>query len=139
MRSNSNMMWLRIRTSLFLILMAFASRAEAQDARLPLLSEEIRTVLERDGVEAAQARFDEIFPDQKGEYEIDTQALGELAAEYVKAGDYEAGQAVARMMAEISQETMMSSGMMPADAAEAARAERDRAERKPSEPKRAGP
>jgi hypothetical protein len=39
-----------------------ASTGMAQDQRKPLLSEEIRRVLEADGPEAAQRRFDEIFP-----------------------------------------------------------------------------
>jgi hypothetical protein len=49
------------------------------------------------------------------------------------AGDYESGQAVAGMIARISQDMMTSSGMMPATDAEAARGAREQREQENSE------
>ena len=52
----------------------------------------------------------------------------------MQAGDYEKGQAVMTMVAAISQDMMMNSGMMPASAAEAMRAEREEAKKAEAEP-----
>jgi hypothetical protein len=129
-----NPTWLRSATSAVLLFTAFAAQAAAQQADHPLLSQEIRTVLERDGVEAAQARFEQIYPAQKDQYEIDMKGMAELGSGYMQAGDYEKGQAVMAMVAAISRDMMTSSGMMPANAAEAMQAEREREEEKEAEP-----
>ena len=53
--------------------LAFAPGADAQETRL--LSAEIRSVLEKDGAGAAKKRFEEIYPDQSDQYEMDLQDL----------------------------------------------------------------
>jgi hypothetical protein len=79
-----------------------ASTGMAQDQRKPLLSEEIRRVLEADGPEAAQRRFDEIFPDQADRFEIDMPAMGQLAADRGQAGDMESLQVIYEMIATLT-------------------------------------
>jgi len=88
--------------ALVLILGLFpASAARAQDK--PLLSAEIRKVLESDGIEAATKRFDEIYPEQKDAYEIDVKGLAELSTGYMQTGKMEAGMAVLQMTSRITQ------------------------------------
>ena len=89
-----------------LLLQTTAPNVRAQDDSKPLLSEEIRSALEADGPEAAQHRFDEIFPDQADRYEMDMQGLGELAAELIQANDMESVQALYGMIATLSQAQM---------------------------------
>jgi hypothetical protein len=126
-------MWLRTVTPLLFLFSTFVAPAAAQESGPPLLSKEIRTVLERDGVAAAQARFKAIYPAQKDQYEIDMKGMAELGSEYMQAGDYEKGQAVMAMVSVISRDMMTSSGMMSAEAAEAMRAEREREEAEKAE------
>ena len=78
-----------------LLCVLFAVPATAQDR--PLLSAEIRTVLEEDGLEAAQQRFEELYPAQQDQYEPDTNGLFEVAGGYMQAGDMETGQALMEM------------------------------------------
>ena len=78
-----------------LLCVLFAVPATAQDR--PLLSAEIRTVLEEDGLEAAQQRFEELYPEQQDQYEPDTNGLFEIASGYMQAGDMETGQALMEM------------------------------------------
>ena len=96
------------RVILFLLLMSVAlPSAFAQEAEpKPLLSEEIRTILERDGAEAATKRFNEIFPAAKGKYELDQDGFGELAAEKMKNGDFATGQVLLEMLSRIVQESL---------------------------------
>jgi hypothetical protein len=74
----------------------------AQEPEKPLLSEEIRGALERDGAKAAQRRFDEIYPAQKDRYEIDVKGLAELAAECSASGDQVAAHLICRMTSVIT-------------------------------------
>lgn len=125
--------WRAAALSVVFVLTAFAGQATAQNTDRPLLSEEIRTVLKADGAAAAERRFNEIFPAENDEYQIDVKGLADLAQEYMMAGDYESGQAVAAMIARISQEMMTSSGMMPTVHSEATSAAREQRERENSE------
>jgi hypothetical protein len=75
--------------------MLFAGPATAQDRAL--LSAEIETVLEEEGLEAAQQRFEELYPAQQDQYEPDTTGLFEIASGYMQAGDMETGQALMEM------------------------------------------
>jgi hypothetical protein len=78
-----------------LLCLLFAVPAAAQDRAL--LSAEIRTVLEEEGLEAAQQRFEELYPAQQDQYEPDTTGLFEIASGYMQAGDMETGQALMEM------------------------------------------
>jgi hypothetical protein len=69
----------------------------------PSLANEIRQTLEASGVEAARQRFAEIYPERRDEFDIDMQTLGNLGAEYMKAGNMDAGMAVIEMTTTISQ------------------------------------
>jgi hypothetical protein len=111
----------------------FAAHVAAQESERPLLSEEIRTVLERDGVEAAERRFEEIFPAQKEEYEIDMQGMSQMAVDYMTGGNGEAGEAIMNMVAVITQDMVAGSGMIPPEAVEAARLEQEQTKNVPSE------
>ena len=89
----------------------------AQSATKPRLSEEIRTVLEKDGPEAADRRFKEIFPEHKDEWEVDFEGLAKLGMEVMQSGDMAAGQTVLGMIAVVQQDLLTSSGMtIPAEA-----------------------
>jgi hypothetical protein len=129
-----NPTWLRAAAVLLLLVTASSAPAAAQDPDRPLLSQEIRTLLERDGIEAARNRFEAIFPAQKDKYEIDMQGMAEMGAEYMQAGDYQRAEAVMQMVGVITQNMAANSGMMQAGAA--ASGKRERAESKPSEPAR---
>lgn len=69
----------------------------------PRLSDEISAALDAGGVEAAKRRFAQIYPANKDDYELDFQALGELGADYMKAGDMPAGMAVMEMTSTLGQ------------------------------------
>jgi hypothetical protein len=69
----------------------------------PPLSEEIRHVLDSKGVEAAKARFAEIFPAKQEQYTLDPEVFAKLGSEYMQAGDMEAGGALLEMMGAITQ------------------------------------
>ena len=86
---------LRKASAFGLLCLLSAVPAAAQDR--PLLSAEIRTVLEEDGLEAAQQRFEELYPAQQDQYEPDTNGLFEVAGGYMQAGDMETGQALMEM------------------------------------------
>lgn len=83
----------------------------AQDALKPLLSEEIRGVMERDGPEAAERRFHEIFPTEKDAWEVDIQGLAALGTGFMQKGDMAAAETVLTMVASITQETMAAGGL----------------------------
>lgn len=81
-----------------------ASAACAQTpapAEKPLLSEVIRTALDAEGEQAARARFAEIVPDRKDDFDIDPEAFGLLASGYVQAGDMARAQVVFDLMTEL--------------------------------------
>lgn len=105
-------------TGVLFLVVALASPAVAagQEAtRKPLLSEEIRAVLERDGAEAAQRRFDEIFPAHKDDYEVDVKGFVELANEYIQAGDASTAQTIMQMSTAIAHDMIAgASTQMPA-------------------------
>ncbi|MBT8054688.1 MAG: hypothetical protein HKN57_00865 [Xanthomonadales bacterium] len=74
----------------------------AQDK--PQLSEEIRKVIETQGVEAAKQRFAELYPSQKDAYTVDMQAMMQLGQEYMVAGDMDKGMQVMEMAALMAQD-----------------------------------
>jgi hypothetical protein len=86
---------LRKASAFGLLCLLSAVPAAAQDRAL--LSAEIRTVLEEEGLEAAQHRFEELYPAQQDQYEPDTTGLFEIAGGYMQAGDMETGQALMEM------------------------------------------
>jgi hypothetical protein len=98
--------------SLLLLFLAMlqAPFATAQDK--PLLSQEVRRVIEERGVPAAKARFAEIYPSQQDRYEIDMQGMLGLIGEFMSAGNTDASQAAAEMMATINQD--MIAALVPA-------------------------
>lgn len=116
-----------------LILHTAALEATAQEESKPLLSEEIRRVLEADGPGAAQRRFDEIFPDEADRYQIDMQAFGKLASGRMQAGDLESAQVLYGMLSTLGQ--AQAAELMPEVAAAAAaqkEADREAAEASPT-------
>ena len=92
-----------------------------------LLSAEIRTALDEGGLDAAQQRFDELFPSQQEQYRADYEGLAAIATEYMQAGEYQTGQAVADMAVAVvtgqMQGEMATQGMNPAMAEALATAE----------------
>lgn len=50
-----------------------------------LLSAEIRTALDEAELDAAQQRFDELFPSQQEQYRADYEGLAAIATEYMQA------------------------------------------------------
>jgi hypothetical protein len=90
----------------------FSPSAFPQDK--PLISEEIRSAIEAEGPAAATERFNEIYPAQKDQYTIDTDALTNLSMEYMQAGNMEAGMAVIGAATRIAEEMMSAAlGGMP--------------------------
>ena len=83
----------------FLCLLS-AVPATAQDRSL--LSAEIRTVLEEEGSDAANQRFDELYPAKQDHYEPDVAGLYEVAAGYMQAGDMEMAQLLIEMAATVA-------------------------------------
>ncbi|NND72572.1 MAG: hypothetical protein HKN43_13430 [Rhodothermales bacterium] len=82
---------------LLLFTTSFALVTEVQSQDLPLLSGEIKTKIDNDGIDAAKEFFDDIFPDKLGMYKFDNQAFGTLASDYMQAGNMDAGLAVSEM------------------------------------------
>ena len=87
---------------------------QAQETTKPLLSEEIGKVIDTDGVEAGQRRFDEIYPAQKDKYQLDIPGLLQLATKYMQNGNSAAGQQVAQMMTIVAQDETAAYTGMPA-------------------------
>jgi hypothetical protein len=67
-----------------------ATYAQDRGAK-PKLSEEIERVLKEKGPEAAQRRFEELFPAKKDEYDVDVNAIAELGSRYMQKGDMKTG------------------------------------------------
>jgi hypothetical protein len=98
---------------LTIVLPCTAISTQAQSTTKPLLSEEIRSVLEQDGPAAAQRRFDEIFPDQQDQWEVDPNGLAALAAGYMQSGNMAAGQAIMTMVGTVTQHMVANAGANP--------------------------
>ncbi len=114
--------------ALLLTFLVLAPALRAQEPP-PLLSETIKSTLEKDGVEAAKAKFDEIYPDQSDAYQFDMKGMADLGGGYMQAGDFEKGGAVMEMVSVMSRAAMMAS-MSPAQ-----RAMMEEAQAKQDEPK----
>ena len=87
---------------LFCTVLLLTASLSAQEK--PRLSEEIRKVLDSEGVAAAKQLFAEIYPSQKDSYEIDMQAMMLLGQEYMMAGDMDKGAPVMEMASKLAQE-----------------------------------
>lgn len=115
---------------LFLPLL-FAWPACAQvAARRPLLSDAIRTTIEKDGADAARRRYQEIAQDQPNAYEFDLKALVDLGSAYIQRGEMEKGQVIFEIA---TQAAMVVSGVPPEAAAAATRPARATARRETGE------
>ncbi len=79
---------------------------QAQEATKPLLSAEIGRVIDKDGPEAGQRRFDELYPAQKDKYQLDVRGFMELASKYMQSGNTAAGYQIAQMMTMVMQDSM---------------------------------
>ena len=90
------------------LLLCTAGAPPLRAGEKPLLSAEIKQVLEGQGAEAAQRRFDELFPSQKEGYEVDIQGFAEMAAEVMQGGDMETGQVIMQMVATLTQDAVQS-------------------------------
>ncbi len=75
----------------------------------PKLTDQLRAAIKSGGPESARKRFKEIYPEHKDDYVIDVQSLIALVSEYMAAGNVEAGQAVAEINAQVSQDYMRDS------------------------------
>lgn len=89
-----------------LLLLLAGAPAKVSGQEKPLLSDEIRAVMDRDGAEAALGRFEEIFPARRQEWNVDIQGLNELGAGYVQAGEMEKFEAVMEMVAAVTRVLM---------------------------------
>jgi hypothetical protein len=92
-------------TGLYLLIctaLLLALPVSAQDK--PQLSEEIRKVIETQGVEAAKQRFAELYPSQKDAYTVDMQSMMQLGQDYMMAGDMDKGMPVLEMASSLAQE-----------------------------------
>jgi len=94
--------------------LVFPAGVQAQETTKPLLSEEIGKVIDKDGMEAGQRRFDEIYPAQKDKYQLDIPGLLQLATTYMQNGNSAAGQQVAQMMTVVAQDETAAYTGMPA-------------------------
>jgi len=63
--------------------LVFPAGIQGQEATKPLLSAEIGKVIDKDGAEAGQRRFDELYPAHKDEYQLDIRGFLELASKYI--------------------------------------------------------
>ena len=71
-----------------------AAPAAWQTASKPKLSEAVRAAIDREGAEAAERRFAEVYPAKKDAFELDAGGMAELMMEYTQRGDQKAAQAV---------------------------------------------
>ena len=76
----------------FLICISHFNLSVAQDK--PLLSEEIRKMIDANGVEAAKKQFEEQYEKDKDRYNVDMEGIEALSNRYIQAGNYEAAGAV---------------------------------------------
>jgi len=122
---------LRTVSVLGLLCLLYAGQATAQDK--PLLSAEIRTVLEEEGLNAAQQKFEELYPAQQDLYEPDVTGMYEIASGYMQAGDMETAEALMEMAATVmtgaaaayTESTYGDLGAIQAEAASTADAEHE--------------
>jgi len=122
---------LRTVSVLGLLCLLYAGQATAQDK--PLLSAEIRTVLEEEGLKAAQQKFEELYPAQQDLYEPDVTGMYEIASGYMQAGDMETAEALMEMAATVmtgaaaayTESTYGDLAAMQAEAASTTAAEQD--------------
>lgn len=102
----------------------------------PPLSDTIRAVMDRDGVEAARHRFAAIYPDHVADYTVDLKAMANLGTEYMKAGDMARGQAVMQMVSTLAgasiAENLPAAMAAEPDRARARRSTEERPRRQPS-------
>ena len=94
--------------------LVFPAGIQGQEATKPLLSAEIGKVIDKDGAEAGQRRFDELYPAHKDEYQLDIRGFLELASKYMQNGNSAAGQQVLQMMAVVGQDETAAYMGMPA-------------------------
>lgn len=96
-----------MRSAIFLVALSLASATAARgqvSPVKPLLSGEIRRILDRDGAAAAQRRFDEMYPAHKDRYELDVGGLDTLVLEYLRAGDQSTAELIMKMSATITRD-----------------------------------
>ena len=121
------------RTLSVLGLLCLVSSSPARAQEKDLLSAEVGTTLEEEGLEAAQSRFEELYPAQQNRYEPDATGLFEVASGYMQAGDMETAQALMEMAATVvsgasaaySESMYGDAAAMQAEAASPAEAEPD--------------
>lgn len=71
-----------------------AAPAAWQTGSKPKLSEALRAAIDKEGADAAERRFAEVYPATKDAYELDAGGITELMMEYTQRGDQKAAQAV---------------------------------------------
>lgn len=71
------------------------------------LSQVLKESLDKDGPEATRQLFDKIYPQQKENYVIDNEALGQLTRDYAQTGDMGALQVLSHVMSVITQDMMV--------------------------------
>ncbi len=117
--------WMTLAVLVAWLMFPAGVRAQAATSKPPL-SEEIAKVIDQDGVEAGQRRFDQLYPAQKDDYELDIPGFFALATKYVRGGNTAAGQQVMAMAATVAQDGMATTtGMAPLDRRAQAPAKRE--------------
>jgi hypothetical protein len=89
------------------VLMLFTAASTMAEEK-PQLTDELKVLIESEGVAAAQQHFSDVYPAQKETYNIDVQKLLAMAGEYMQVGNAEAAQAVAGFSNAINQEMFLS-------------------------------
>lgn len=88
--------------------------AEAQEnAQKTPLSEKLRLIIDEDGAKAARQWFEEVYPEERDQYEADVEGGMTLGSEYMAAGDFESGSLVIEAVITASQDAVPTAGMLP--------------------------
>ncbi len=125
MRSHVATRWMMVTLLAASLVFPAGVRAQAATSKPPL-SAEVAKAIDQGGLDAGQRRFDELFPQQKDDYELDIRGFYELGAKYMQGGNIAAGQQIMAMAAAVAQDvTAASMGMEPPSPRQAAPAKKE--------------
>ncbi len=97
------------RTLLGLILMScllLTANCSAESNQKQPLSQVLKESLDNDGPAATRQLFNDIYPEEKDNYVIDNNALGQLTRDYAQAGNMDAMRVLTHVMTVITQDMM---------------------------------
>ncbi len=112
--------WSRSTLLILLALLLWFPVAEAQaqeNAQKTPLSEKLRLIVDEDGAKAARQWFEEVYPEERDQYEADVEGGMTLGSEYMAAGDFESGSLVIEAVITASQDAMPGAAMLSSAAA----------------------